>query len=252
MFFFGCSSDACEAGGKHPQSPATKPPPTVGVRHSPRLHRKRPGVDTDEGDVVRTIPETAAASVYTPTRKRRPAAAATANDSGIARTRGGVLVGETPRKRPGTGAGTTRSSSRRGGRAGPTPTDHNVASAGPSSPVASGTGPRKQPSNEEGKKIIPEDAHIPCSPGLLMASPAAAPTKRRRTTTTASGPASPTESLFVAESPGASTGSARRSGRIASWVASADGDGVSRQLMAESAISPSARRRRGLVPDTPA
>ncbi|CAM9774257.1 unnamed protein product [Ectocarpus sp. 8 AP-2014] len=97
---------------------------------------------------------------------------------------------------------------------------------------------------------MPEEAHIPCSPGLLMASPAAAPTKRRRAT--ASGPASPTESLFVAESPGASTGSARRSGRIASSGVAADRDGVSRQLMAESAVSPSARRRGGVVPDTPA
>ncbi|CAN0327888.1 unnamed protein product, partial [Ectocarpus sp. 12 AP-2014] len=235
--------------GKHPQSPATKPSPTVGVRHSPRLNRKRPGVDTDESDIVRTIPETAAVSVYTPTRKRRRTAAAVENGSDIARTRGGVLVGETPRKRLGTGADTARSSSRRGGRAGPTATDHIVAGAGPSSPVASGTGPRKQPSKKEGK-IIPGEAHIPCSPGLLMASPAAAPTKRRRAT--ASGPASPTESLFVAESPGASTGSARRSGRIASWGAAADRDGVSRQLMAESAISPSARRRGGVVPDTPA
>ncbi|CAN0477615.1 unnamed protein product [Ectocarpus sp. 12 AP-2014] len=235
--------------GEHPQSPATKPSPTVGVRLSPRLNRKHPGADNDESDVVRTIPETAAASVYTPTRKRRPAAAAVENGSDITRTRGGVLVGETPRKRPGTGADTARSSSRRGGRAGSTATDHNVAGAGPSSPVASGTGPRKQPSKKEGK-IIPEEAHIPCSPGLLMASPEAAPTKRRRAT--ASGPASPTESLFVAESPGALTSSARRSGRIASWGAAADRDGVSRQLMAESAVSPSARRRGGVVPDTPA
>ncbi|CBJ27269.1 expressed unknown protein [Ectocarpus siliculosus] len=242
-------SNQTSGPGKHPQSPATKPPPMVGVRHSPRLNRKRPGADTDESDVVRTIPETAAASVYTPTRKRRPAAAAVENDSDIARTGGGVLVGETPRKRPGTGADTARSSSRRGGRAGPTATAHNVAGAGPSSPVASGTGSRKQPSKKEGK-IIPEEAHIPCSPGLLMASPAAAPTKRRRAT--ASGPASPTESLFVAESPGASTGSARRSGRIASSGVAADRDGVSRQLMAESAVSPSARRRGGVVPDTPA
>lgn len=237
-----------EAGpGKIQQSPAAKPPPAAGIRQSPRLNRKRPpnGDADQEAGVVGTAQKqrsttaaAASAAAVTPGRKRCKAAAVPG--SGIPRARAGVLVGETPQKRPGVGA--TRSS-RRGGRAARTSVGASPALGGPASPAAAGAAPRKS-----SKKRVAEEPHIPCSPSLPMGSPAAGPTKRCRAMAT--GPASPAESLFVAESPGVSTGSVRRRGRVG-WATGVDGDGVSRQLMAESA-SPVGRRPGAVVPGTPA
>lgn len=253
------------------------PPRAAGVRHSPRLNRrKQPGGDgVEDGGIAGTKRKTAASgspsslsATATPGRKRRLAAAAPGGD-------GGVLVGETPQKRQrggsigGVGAG-ARSSGRRGGGAPWTSVDHGDgedgdriahaspavagkadADAWPTSPAAAGPASRKS-----SKRRVPVEARIAGSPSFPMTSPSAGPKKRRRAL--ASGPASPAESLFVAESPGVSTGSVRRSGRSGSgsgWAAGTNGDGVSRQIMAESASPVGLGRRRGgggaVVPDTP-
>lgn len=257
-----------EAGpGTGQQSPASKPPRAAGIRQSPRLNRKRPSGDRDGGVVgtgqksvggsKRPLPEAASASplsaTATPGRKRRQAAAAPGG--GVPRARAGVLVGETPQKRLGGGVGGAgvRSSGRRGGRAPRTSIDEDddayPAAAGiasPASPVAARSAARNS-----SKRRVPVEARIAGSPSLPMSSPSAGP--RNRGQVVATGPASPAESLFVAESPGASTGSVRRSGRRG-WAAGADGDGVSRQLMAESASPVGLGRRHGgaVVPGTPA
>lgn len=241
--------------GKTQQSPTAKPPPTAGIRQSPRLNRKRPNGDADAASGAvdtaqkqrsasgskRLLPlaasTTAASVAVTPSRKRCRAAAGPGG--GIPRARAGVLVGETPKKRLGAGAATAAAaavarSSRRAAR--------TSVAASPASPAAA-----RAPARKSSKKPVPEEAHIPASPNLPMGSPAAGP-KKRPCRAKATGPASPAESLFVAESPGVSTGSVRRRGR-AGWASGVDGDKVSRQLMAESG-SPVGRR--SVVPGTPA
>lgn len=285
-----------EAGpAKGQQSPASKLARAVGIRQSPRLNRKRPSGDDVGGDGDgdggedsgtatksgtgskrrRPLSEAASASPLsasaaasanaTPGRKRRLAAAAPGGGVPRGRARAGVLVGETPQKRPGGGIGFggagagVRSSSRRGGRASRTSMDEDddaaaaiTSVASPTSPSASGSASRTS-----SKGRMPAEARIAGSPSLPMSSPSAGPKKRRRAIAAGPGPASPAESLFVAESPGVSTGSVRRRGR-SGWAVGADGDGdgdgVSRQLMAESASPVGLGRRRGgaVVPGTPA
>lgn len=211
----------------------------------------------------------------TPGRRRRLEAVAPGGGVPRARAkaRAGVLVGETPQKRPGGGIGIggasagVRSSSRRGGRTSRTSIcedqyrdqdqDDGVnpavaAVASPPSPATAGSG---SASGKSSKRRVPAEAGVAASPTLPMSSPSAGPKKRRRAV--AAGPASPVGILFVAESPGVSTGSVRRSGR-SGWAAGADADadggGLSRQLMVEGASPVGHGRLRGgaVVPDTPA
>lgn len=266
--------------GKGQQSLAANPPAAAGVRQSPRLNRKRPNGGGDASDTfgtaqksapgrTRTLPAAASttaapAAAFTPSRGRRGTASTPASRTQAT----GVLVGETPQKlRGGCGpvavAGGARSSGRRDGRSPRVSIDDSpaaaatcgaaaAAAASPASPRTAAVAARTA-SRKSLKRLLPEEeARAPGSPSLLMGSPAAGPKKRRRAAAAGPpGPASPGESLFVAESPGLSTGSARRSGR-AGWAAGGLGDGVSRQLISESA-SPVGRRQGGaVVPGTPA
>ncbi|CAN0091694.1 unnamed protein product [Scytosiphon promiscuus] len=267
--------DSKQAAGpgsaKSAQPPVPRPSPAVGIRQSPRLSRTRPSGDSDanDGGVVGTVHKKASGSKRPspsvartdpstnspiPARERQRTSSAR---GGIPRGGGGVLVGETPQKRLCINAATggSRPSSRRGSLGGQTDDSDVLAAAGPASPPAAGTtAHRKRPRTT--KTLISGGSDIPASPSLPMCSPAAAgagaapgPTRQQRAAAIA--PTSPAEGLFVAESPGLSTGSVPRNGRIA-WGLGGEGGGISRHLMAESA-SPVARGRvGGVVPDTPA
>ncbi|CAM9540691.1 unnamed protein product, partial [Hapterophycus canaliculatus] len=245
-------SKQASGSGKGAQPLGPKPTPAMGVRQSPRLSRKRPSGDAEAEAEAEAEADAndALTSSTTPARQRHRASAARGGVPGC----GGVLVGETPQKRLGLGAaaGSSRLSSRRGGRGSRADGNDHFATGGPAPPPAAGTAaPRKR--SKTTKTPISGEANIPGSPCLPMGSPSAAgaapgPTKRRRNPAT--GPTSPAEGLFVAESPGISTGSAPRNGRVG-WGLGGGGDGISRHLMAESA-SPVARgRTEGVVPDTP-
>eukprot|EP00903_Cladosiphon_okamuranus_P005355 g5350.t1 len=239
----------------------------VGAKRKKSVAESSRGRPLSEAEAASASPLSATATTVL---KRR--LAATAPCGGVprarARARAGVLVGETPQKRSG-GSGAIgigmRSSGRHGGRASRTSvyedqeqdqddgTNRNAAVGGiasPASPATAGSASRK-PS----KRRPVDEARVAASPTLPMSLPSAGSKKRRRAV--AAGLDSPVESLFVAESPGVSTGSVPRGGR-SGWAAGADTDadgvGLSRQLMAEGASPVGFGRRRGdaVVPDTPA
>lgn len=248
--------------------PVAKNAPTPGVRHSPRLNRKRPcdrasdegcDVDTAMASVSRGqrfSSSTSTTQSAVELRKRRQMS----QPSGvISKPRAGVFVEETPQK--GLGDGTIRrgrcsSRNERNGK-------EDVSAVGSASSAVGGI---------TGKflKLTSEGGHVPDSSTLRIGSPAAGAVTRRRP----KGPASPEDGgraglhqgmpsppscrsgsaasrLFVAESPGVSIGIRGGRGSWARVDSGGEGDRISRKLVSDS-ISPTVTRGRAVVPDTPA
>lgn len=265
-----------EAPSKSRPAAASTTAPTTGTRHSPRLVRNRSdggikgvnGVSTTHTSVLGSkrasvSAETAAA----PQPRKRRQGAASSNPPKIGAGRGtssgrrtGVLVVETPQKMPGNGFSRT---CLRGG--GPDRAPQNDQTVGNASPAT------EAPATA-GSTLLLDGGHIPGSPNASMHSPSRAAETRRGATkpcdpepgATArmrvmpSPPswrvASSSNRLFVAESPGDAMGARTARSMWAGGDLGGDGDGVSRQLMTESAGASASPlpREHVVVPNTPA
>lgn len=282
---------------------------SVEVRHSPRLARRRPGGeaatlpdDADSASITissskqRSSPSSSTSQSTNQCRKRRrvssPSGRSSPLKSGVSRsggvgsrggrsvaprTRSGVLVGETPRKRSAAEAAASMRTSRCGG------TDNSTGGRGshaepaaaitvlPSSPAAPGAACATEgtgamplaPLQERGPPAPPDIAsaaqegrarrgrrvtHYPCPEANANANAQEAmpsPPSWRS--------ASAASRLFVEESPSTIAG-ARNGCRSNEWASAGSSEsgegGISCQLMATESASPIARRRT-VVPDTP-
>lgn len=253
--------------------------PTTGTRHSPRLVRNRPDKGINEVNGVSTTHKSvlgskrasvSAETAAAPQPRKRRQGAASSNPPKIGAGRGtssgrrtGVLVVETPQKMRGNAVSRTRL---RGGGPNRAPqNDHTVGNASPATGAPA----------TAGSTLLLDGGHIPGSPSASVHSPSRGAAETRRGATKPSDPepgatarmrvmpsppswrvASSSNRLFVAESPGDAMGARTARSMWAGGDLGGDGDGVSRQLMTESAgASASASplpREHVVVPNTPA